>query len=82
MITSVAINNDTELQLAKDAFRENKVVNTYELPEVDFAKAVDLDYIKKVVALKAKALIYAMPEIKTSSSEMSTGINSEVSSNT
>ena len=31
----------------KDAFRENKVVNTYELPEVDFAKAVDLDYIKK-----------------------------------
>jgi hypothetical protein len=44
--------------------------------------AADLDYIKKVVALKAKALIYAMPEIKTSSSEMSTGINSEVSSNT
>jgi Na+/H+ antiporter NhaD/arsenite permease-like protein len=37
LITSVAINNDTELQLAKDAFRENKVVNTYELPEVDFA---------------------------------------------
>ena len=82
LITSVAINNDTELQLAKDAFRENKVVNTYELPEVDFAEAVDLDYIKKVVALKAKALIYAMPEIKTSNSEMSTGINSEVSSNT
>ena len=58
------------------------MVNTYELLEVDFAEAVDLDYIKKKVALKAKALIYAMPEIKTSSSEMSTGINSEVSSNT
>lgn len=78
LITSVAINNDTELQLAKDVFRENKVVNTYELPEVDFAEAMDLDYIKKVVALKAKALIYAMPEIKTSSSDMSTGINAEV----
>ena len=57
------------------------MVNTYELPEVDFAKAVDLDYIKKSSCLKAKALIYAMPEIKTSI-QMSTGINSEVSSNT
>lgn len=82
LITSVAINNETESQLAKDAFNENKVINTYELQEVDFAKAVDLDYIKKVVALKAKALIYAMPEIRTSHTEISTGINSEVSSNT
>ncbi|WDT67355.1 hypothetical protein [Cloacibacterium sp. TD35] len=82
LITSVAINNETESQLAKDAFNENKVINTYELQEVDFAKAVDLDYIKKVVALKAKALIYAMPEIRTSHTGISIGINSEVSSNT
>jgi hypothetical protein len=34
--------------------------------------------MKKVVALKAKALIYAMPQVKTSTSDMHTGISSEV----
>lgn len=78
LITSVKITNDLELDLAKKTFQENKVVNTYVLEDVPFEKATDLEYIKKVVALKAKMLIYAMPEIKTSSSDISTGINAEV----
>ena len=78
LITSVAIKNDLELELAEKAFAENKVVNVYELPEVEFSQAKDLEYIKKVVALKAKTQIYAMPEIKTSSSDMNSGINAEV----
>lgn len=78
LITSVAIKNDLELELANKAFAENKVVNVYELPEIEFSQAKDLDYIKKVVALKAKTQIYAMPEIKTSSSDMNSGINAEV----
>ena len=54
------------------------MVNTYELPEVDFAKAVDLDI--KNYCSKSESANCAMPEIKTSHSEMSTGINSEISS--
>ena len=82
LIVSVAINNKEEAELAKKIFTENNVVNIYELDNVAFEEAKNLDYVKKVVALKAKMLIYAMPEIKTSHSEISTGINSEVSSNT
>lgn len=78
LIVSVKIDNNQELELAKKAFTENKVVNVYELDDVSFEEAKNLDYVKKVVALKAKMLIYAMPEIKTSSSDMSTGINAEV----
>lgn len=78
LIVSVGINNNQELELAKLAFTENKVVNIYELDDVTFEEAKNLDYVKKVVALKAKMLIYAMPEIKTSSSDISTGINAEV----
>ncbi len=78
LIISVAINNNTELEKAKEAFAENKVVNTYPLDDVPFEEAKNLDYIKKVVALKAKMLIYAMPEVKTSTSEIHTGINAEV----
>ena len=78
LIVSVAINNSQEAEKAKKVFAENKVVNTYELDNLPFEEAKNLDYVKKVVALKAKMLIYAMPEIKTSSSEISTGINTEL----
>jgi hypothetical protein len=78
LIISVAINNNAELEKAKEAFAENNVINTYPLDDVSFEEAKNLDYIKKVVALKAKMLIYAMPEVKTSTSEMHTGINADV----
>lgn len=78
LIVSVAINNKQEAELVKKIFTENKVVNIYELDNLPFEEAKHLDYVKKVVALKAKMLIYAMPEIKTSSSEISTGINTEL----
>ncbi len=78
LIVSVAVNNTEDLENAKKVFKENSVVNIYTLEELDFEKAADLDYLKKVVALKAKSLIYAMPQAKTSSSDMHTGISSEV----
>ena len=78
LIVSVAINNSQEAEKAKKVFAENNVVNTYELDNLPFEEAKNLDYVKKVVALKAKMLVYAMPEIKTSSSEISTGINTEL----
>ena len=78
LIVSVAIKNEQDLENTKKVFNENKVVNKYILEDVNFEKATDLDYIKKVVGLKAKALIYAMPQVKTSNSDIHTGISSEV----
>lgn len=78
LIVSVAIRNEQGLMNAKKVFEENNIVNTYILDDVNFEKATDLDYIKKVVTLKAKTQIYAMPEVKTSSSDIHTGISSEV----
>lgn len=78
LIISVAIHNNAELDAAKEAFSENKAVNMYILDDVTFEEAKDLEYIKKVVGIKAKMLIYAMPEVKTSTSEIHTGINAEV----
>ncbi|GGP02352.1 hypothetical protein GCM10010992_06390 [Cloacibacterium rupense] len=80
LIVSVGINNNDELENAKKVFKDNSVVNIYTLEELDFGKAVDLEYVKKVVALKAKSLIYAMPQAKTSSTDIHTGISSEVGS--
>lgn len=78
LIVSVAIRNEQDLMNAKKVFEENNIVNTYILDDVNFEKATDLDYIKKVATLKAKTQIYAMPEVKTSSSDIHTGISSEV----
>lgn len=78
LIVSVAIRNEQDLMNAKKVFEENNIVNTYILDDVNFEKATDLDYIKKVVTLKAKTQIYAMPEVKTSSSDIHIGISSEV----
>ena len=78
LIISVAINDNTELDSAKSAFTENSAVNIYILDDVSFDEAKDLDYIKKVVGIKAKIQIYTMPDIKTSNSDLHTGINSEV----
>jgi hypothetical protein len=50
----VAVKNEQDLENAKKVFKENKVVNIYTLEELEFEKATDLDYLKKVVALKAK----------------------------
>lgn len=80
LIISVAIGSEQDLENAKKVFKENEVVNTYILDEVNFEKATDLEYLKKVITLKVKSQIYAMPEVKTSSSEMHTGISSEVGS--
>ena len=41
-------------------------------------EAKDLNYIKKIVELRAKSHIYAMPAISLSSMQMSQGINAEV----
>lgn len=78
LIFTIAINNDEELNLAKIAFHENGADNITVLDDVSFEEAKNLDYIKKMLDMKAKILIYTMPEFKTYHQEIHTGINSEV----
>lgn len=78
LITSVAINNEIEFNKAKETFEKNGVVHIYEFQDMTLEEAKSLDYVKKIVELRAKSHIYAMPEISTSSSTTNQGINAEV----
>ena len=77
LITSVAAKNEEELELIKKSFAENDVVKIYEFQDMTLEEAKNLDYVKKVVALRAKSLIYAMPQIKLSRNNSHEGISTE-----
>lgn len=77
LITSVAAKNEQELELIKKSFAKNDVVKIYEFQDMTLEEAKNLDYVKKVVALRAKSLIYAMPQIKLSRNNSHEGISTE-----
>lgn len=78
LITSVAVSSNEELINVKKSFEQNDVVKIYEFQDMTLEEAKDLDYIKKIVALRAKSHIYAMPDISLSSSNIPVGMNAEV----
>ena len=75
LITSVSVKNEEELINIKKSFKKNNVVKIYEFQDMTLEEAKNLDYVKKVVALRAKSQIYAMPQISVSSNIMSEGMN-------
>ncbi len=78
LITSVAIHSEEELKNVKKSFSQNEVVKIYEFQDMTLEEAKDLNYIKKIVELRAKSHIYAMPEISVSSGNVPEGMNTEV----
>lgn len=80
LITSVAVYSDTELQEVKNTFAQNQAVKIYEFKDMSIEEAKDLDYIKKIVSLRAKSHIYAMPAVSVSRGNISEGINTQVKS--
>lgn len=78
LITSVSVRNEEELTNVKKSFQQNDVVKMYEFQDMTLEEAKDLEYIKKIVALRAKSHIYAMPEISVSKGNIQQGINAEV----
>ena len=54
----------------KKSFEANKAVKIYEFKDMTIDEAKDLNYIKKIVALRAKSHIYALPEITLSPAQM------------
>ncbi len=63
LITSVSVTTAEELKNVTQSFEDNKVVKIYEFKDMTLNEAKDLNYIKKIVALRAKSHIYGMPEI-------------------
>ena len=80
LITSVSVQSEEQLNNIKKSFEKNDVVKIYEFKDMTLEEAKNLDYVKKVVALRAKSHIYAMPQISVSRGGISEGISSEVKS--
>lgn len=78
LITSVAIRNEGELNNIKKSFKKNDVVKIYEFQDMTLEEAKNLDYVKKIVEIRAKSQIYSMPQIPNARGRISEGINAEV----
>ena len=66
LITSVSVKSEEELKNVTQSFNDNKVVKIYEFKDMTLEEAKDLNYIKKIVQLRAKSHIYGMPEFTSS----------------
>jgi len=78
LITSVSAKNEEELASIKKSFEKNNVVKIYEFQDMTLEEAKNLDYIKKIVALRAKSHIYSMPAFSVSRDARNEGISTEV----
>ena len=78
LITSVAIRNEEELNNIIKSFKKNDVVKIYEFQDMTLEEAKNLDYVKKIVEIRAKSQIYSMPQIPNARGRISEGINTEV----
>lgn len=79
LITSVSARNEEELAAIKKSFEKNEVVKIYEFQDMTLEEAKNLDYIRKIVSLRAKSQIYAMPKISLSQGSLNEGISAIVS---
>ena len=78
LITSVSARNEEELATIRKSFEKNEVVKIYEFQDMTLEEAKNLDYIKKIVSIRAKSQIYAMPNISLRHGILNEGISTEV----
>lgn len=78
LITSVSARNEEELAAIRKSFEKNEVVKIYEFQDMTLEEAKNLDYIRKIVSLRAKSQIYAMPKISLSQGGLNEGISAIV----
>lgn len=70
LITSVSVTTEEEFKNVTKSFEDNKVVKIYEFKDMTIDEAKDLNYIKKIVEMRAKSHIYGMPEFSVSGTMM------------
>lgn len=70
LITSVAVRTEEELKDITQSFNENNVVKIYEFKDMTIDEGKDLNYIKKIVSVRAKSQVYGIPQMSVSASLM------------
>lgn len=78
LITSVEVNSEQDLETVKKSFEANKAVKIYEFQDMTLEEAKNLDYVKRIVALRAKSHIYAVPQTTVARKGNSEGLTAEV----
>lgn len=75
-VVSVKVESDDAQNRVNQIFADNEVVHQNFIQNIRFKDAESLQYLKRIVSLRAKSLIYSSPEIRHRSEAR--GINSEV----
>ena len=76
LVVSVKIKEPESHEKINKIFTENEAVHQNYIENIKFKDARSLQYLKRIVSLRAKSLIYSSPEIKHHGK--TNGINSEV----
>lgn len=76
LVVSVKITDPQEKQIATLIFEQNEAVHQKLIENIKFQDAQSLDFLKRIVSLRAKAAIYSSPEIRHRGK--TTGINAEI----
>ncbi|MBU4537834.1 MAG: hypothetical protein L6264_09400 [Weeksellaceae bacterium] len=64
LAVSVKVNEQQSIEKVNHVFAENAVIHQNLIENIEFKDAESLDYIKKIVALRARSEIYSSPEVK------------------
>lgn len=65
LIMSIQINNEEEKETALNIFRLSEVEKVYEFQNMSIEEAKSLDFIKKIVEIRAKSAVYTMPSVSS-----------------
>lgn len=76
LVVSVKIKEPACKEKVTKVFEENNIVHQNYIENIKFKDARSLQYIKRIVSLRAKSEIYSSPQIRQRGS--SEGLNSEV----
>lgn len=76
LVSSVKVKTPESIETVKNIFKENNCLHHNYVENIKFEDAKSLDFLKRIVRIRAKANIYSSPEIRRRGS--SRGMDSEV----
>lgn len=76
LVVSVKISDPEERVLASQILSQNEAIHQNIIENIKFRDAQSLNYLKRIVSLRAKSSIYSSPEIRHRGTK--SGMNSEV----
>ena len=76
LVVSVKVKTPEQIAEAKKVFKNHSCIHENYFENIKFSDARSLDYLKRIVSLRAKAAIYNSPNVKYRG--QSAGMNAEV----